>query len=112
MRHSKSQELERIHQGWAARQVYLPERAPWLPAYVHEILTFPNGKYDDQVDSTSQALNWFKGRAYEPGIVTYYREQAVKACGKAGLRISRHRCFRICRDSFFGNSTARCCREA
>ena len=43
-------------------QVYLPEQASWLAAYVHEMVTFDNGKHDDQVDSTSQALNWYKSR--------------------------------------------------
>jgi predicted phage terminase large subunit-like protein len=32
--------------------VYLPEKAPWLAQYVHELATFPNGKHDDQADST------------------------------------------------------------
>jgi predicted phage terminase large subunit-like protein len=40
--------------------VYVPEKAPWLAEYLHELATFPKGKYDDQVDSTSQALDWFK----------------------------------------------------
>jgi predicted phage terminase large subunit-like protein len=40
--------------------VYLPKEAPWLPAYLHELATFPMGRHDDQVDSTSQFLDWFK----------------------------------------------------
>ena len=40
--------------------VHLPEKAPWLCEYLHELTSFPNGKYDDQADSTSQALDWFK----------------------------------------------------
>jgi len=39
-------------------QVLLPRGAPWLADYVAELLAFPNGLHDDQVDSTSQALNW------------------------------------------------------
>jgi predicted phage terminase large subunit-like protein len=38
--------------------VYLPEQADWLTDYLNELTVFPNGKYDDQVDSTSQALDW------------------------------------------------------
>src|SRR6266478_1502141 len=38
--------------------VYLPTEADWLAAYLHELTTFPNGKHDDQADSTSQALDW------------------------------------------------------
>jgi len=28
--------------------------------YLHELAVFPNGKYDDQVDSTAQFLDWIK----------------------------------------------------
>ena len=44
-------------------QVYLPRDAPWLGAYVQELLAFPTGRHDDQVDSTSQALDWMTARA-------------------------------------------------
>jgi predicted phage terminase large subunit-like protein len=37
-------------------QVYLPEGAPWLDAYVTELAAFPRGAHDDLVDSTSMAL--------------------------------------------------------
>jgi predicted phage terminase large subunit-like protein len=40
--------------------VHLPDTAPWLAQYLHEITTFPNGRHDDQVDSTAQMLDWFK----------------------------------------------------
>ncbi len=40
--------------------VRLPYSAPWLDEYRREITTFPGGKYDDQVDSTTQALDHFK----------------------------------------------------
>jgi predicted phage terminase large subunit-like protein len=36
--------------------VYLPNSAPWLEAYLKELLGFPDCKYDDQIDSTSQFL--------------------------------------------------------
>ena len=41
-----------------AGQVLLPREAPWLAMYLSELLAFPNGAHDDQVDSTSQALDW------------------------------------------------------
>lgn len=44
-------------------EVHLPREAPWLGAYVSELLAFPTGKHDDQVDSTSQALDWLSARA-------------------------------------------------
>src|SRR5439155_23149467 len=48
--------------------VHIPETAPWLAEYLHEMSVFPKGKHDDQVDSTAQFLDWFKrpspGQAY------------------------------------------------
>ena len=41
-----------------AGRVYIPERADWLDDFRTEILQFPNGRHDDQVDSLSQFLNW------------------------------------------------------
>ncbi|MAG34358.1 MAG: terminase [Deltaproteobacteria bacterium] len=41
-----------------AGHVFLPAKAPWLDDFVSELLAFPFGRYDDQVDSLSQFLNW------------------------------------------------------
>jgi hypothetical protein len=38
--------------------VHLPETAPWLAEYLHELAVFPNGQHDDQADSTAQFLDW------------------------------------------------------
>jgi predicted phage terminase large subunit-like protein len=43
---------------WQAGEVLLPERAPWLQPYIDQLLRFPAGKNDDDVDATSQYLNW------------------------------------------------------
>ena len=32
--------------------------APWLPEFKRELVSFPASKYDDQVDSVSQFLEW------------------------------------------------------
>ena len=49
--------------------IYLPDKADWLTDYVHELITFPKGKFDDQCDSTSQALDWVKtGSGFEHSI--------------------------------------------
>jgi predicted phage terminase large subunit-like protein len=40
------------------RFVAIPQRAPWLAEYLHEMTVFLNGKHDDQVDSTAQFLDW------------------------------------------------------
>jgi predicted phage terminase large subunit-like protein len=47
-------------------QVHLPEQAPWLDDYVREITAVPGSKYDDQVDSTSQALDYLERFAHLP----------------------------------------------
>jgi predicted phage terminase large subunit-like protein len=40
----------------------LPRTAPWLPALKRELLGFPNTRYDDQVDSVTQFLEWTGSR--------------------------------------------------
>lgn len=44
-----------------AGQVFLPERANWLPDLEAELFAFPGGRHDDQCDSISQALLDRKG---------------------------------------------------
>lgn len=40
--------------------VYIPENASWMPSFEDEILNFPAGAHDDQVDSMTQALNYMR----------------------------------------------------
>jgi len=40
--------------------VWVPESAPWLPAFKNEVELFPNGKFKDQVDVMTEALDWFR----------------------------------------------------
>ena len=51
--HSTSGMIENGH-------VFLPEKAEWRNAYLHEMTTFPRGRHDDQMDSTSQVLDWLR----------------------------------------------------
>jgi len=57
---------------------HIPDKAAWLDEYLHELKGFPNGKFDDQADSTSQALDWFKQgsgtRTYD--LFEYYKREA------------------------------------
>ena len=62
--------------------VYLPEHEPWLPDYLHELMMFPKGRHDDQVDSTSQALQWFNWQPPEPSIITYYQRLSEELYGR------------------------------
>ena len=45
-----------------AGQVYLPKQAAWLGDLQAELVQFPRGAHDDQVDSISQFLNWIEAR--------------------------------------------------
>jgi predicted phage terminase large subunit-like protein len=51
-----------------AGQVFLPERADWLPDLEAELFAFPGGRHDDQCDSVSQAL--FDGDRNMPMQIT------------------------------------------
>lgn len=46
-----------------AGKLSLPQQAAWLPDFEAELLAFPNGPHDDQVDALSQYLNWTKKTA-------------------------------------------------
>ncbi|KRS19182.1 phage terminase large subunit [Roseovarius indicus] len=48
--------------------VYLPVDAPWLKTFKRELQSFPRGKWDDQVDSFSQFLNWTKGYGFRRAL--------------------------------------------
>ena len=67
--------------------VHVPREAHWLDAYILELTTFPKGKHDDQVDSTAQALEWFKKGTFEPGLLAYYRSLVEGSRGNAAGRV-------------------------
>ena len=39
-------------------RVFLSKKAPWLDEFETEVMAFPHGAHDDQVDSMAQALEW------------------------------------------------------
>jgi len=63
--------------------VHIPETAPWLADYLHELTVFPNGKHDDQTDSTAQFLDWFKRPFPCQGFFELMRMQAERARNRA-----------------------------
>jgi predicted phage terminase large subunit-like protein len=70
--------LMRLHAQTGAIEngfVYLPREAHWMAEYLHELTTFPNSKYDDQVDSTSQVLAWTKQGASAEAWIEFMRQQ-------------------------------------
>jgi hypothetical protein len=58
------------------RLVHIAETAPWLAEYLLELTVFPNGKHDDQADSTAQFLDWYKMPFPGQNIFELYRMQA------------------------------------
>lgn len=47
-----------------AGAVLLPDEAPWLDEFRSEVLAFPQGAHDDQVDALSQLINWKRTKTY------------------------------------------------
>jgi len=45
-----------------AGQLFLPREAHWLGEFKSEVLAFPSGRFDDQVDALSQLLEWLRLR--------------------------------------------------
>ena len=58
-------------------QLYLPTAAPWLADFETELLSFPNGRFDDQVDTVSQLLTWL-----------YYRPVYTRLQGRCQLDLT------------------------
>jgi len=62
---SKEARLHAVSPQIEAGCVYLPDPliAKWVPEFLEEISAFPSGKFDDQVDATSQALERMESTA-------------------------------------------------
>jgi predicted phage terminase large subunit-like protein len=60
--------------------VHVPDKAAWLGEFLHELTAFPKGKYDDQADSTSQALDWFKNNSTQGayGLLEYWKQETER----------------------------------
>jgi predicted phage terminase large subunit-like protein len=62
-----------------AGHVHLPNQANWLDGFLLELLAFPRGRHDDQVDSISQFLKWaakrkfFESECIGPGLPIVWR---------------------------------------
>lgn len=69
---------------------------PWLRPFRHHdgtglaqdgesecprFLAFPMAKYDDQVDSTSQALKWISDKGQEPAFLVFMRRLLAEEAG-------------------------------
>jgi predicted phage terminase large subunit-like protein len=60
-----------------AGHMLLPGEAPWLGDFLAELLAFPNGRHDDQVDSVSQFLHWAWQDTRRPKIALFGGEVIV-----------------------------------
>jgi predicted phage terminase large subunit-like protein len=69
--------------------VYLPREAGWRAEYLRELAMFPNGKNDDQVDSTSQALAWINELRSESGHLVYMRREALSQFLAQGVSLEQ-----------------------
>jgi predicted phage terminase large subunit-like protein len=67
-----------------AGQVHVPEDAPWLGAWMEELLAFPNARHDDQVHSTSQALDYLSALAPRMQALREPRQRPQAALRPAG----------------------------
>jgi predicted phage terminase large subunit-like protein len=61
-----------------AGHIYLPRETDWLDTLLLELLAFPNGQYDDQVDSVSQFLNWVSLHNFQSGRVSMFGPKIVR----------------------------------
>jgi predicted phage terminase large subunit-like protein len=59
-----------------AGMILLPDDAEWADDYIESMTRFPKGKHDDDVDSTSQALNYLRRR--QNGVMEYIERELAK----------------------------------
>lgn len=61
---SKEMRAELVAPQFEAGNVFIPDPsiAPWVGDYIEEMVVFNNGKFNDQVDATTQALAQFMSR--------------------------------------------------
>ena len=57
-----------------AGKVWLPREAPWLKDFYHELVQFPGGRHDDQIDSLVQFLRYEAGEKGNPTVSAGDRE--------------------------------------
>ena len=67
-------------------QVWIPMECPGLDDYLHELATFPNGKWADQVDSTSQALKFIGEPPPNMAFLEYIKAEVL---GRYGITLDQ-----------------------
>jgi predicted phage terminase large subunit-like protein len=69
-----------------AGRCYLPRQTAWVYDFVEEHRQFPNGAYDDQVDTTSIALAYLALGQVTGGPVYSEPKQSLWRSGRGGRR--------------------------
>ena len=68
-----------------AGRVFVPASAPWLSDYLDELSSFPAAPHDDQVDSTTMALAYLRGRPQPFDLEAYAAAEIRAPSGAADL---------------------------
>ena len=74
----KETRMSRHQARFEAGRILLPAEAPWLADFEAELLAFPNGRYDDQVDALLLFLDWFAEHEQFLGPTTFHGPIIVK----------------------------------
>lgn len=81
---SKTARAHSITPLWEAGNVLLPspQMCPWVEAYISELLQFPMGAHDDQIDAMTQALNHFISKRTIVVPRSAIRQRAIPSRGR------------------------------
>ncbi|MFG1266198.1 phage terminase large subunit family protein [Xanthobacter aminoxidans] len=91
---SKVSRLDECIGAFQQKMVSIQCNATWFKDYMDELLAFPNGRFSDQVDATTQFLNWALpialGEKKDPTVRTVpYITRGVPGPGRMVWRIGR-----------------------
>jgi predicted phage terminase large subunit-like protein len=67
-----------------AGNIYIPDPSiePTIEDYIHEHCGFPNAAYDDEVDATTQCINWLRTRCKTNGFIEFMARQVAEKNSK------------------------------
>lgn len=73
---SKTARLIACSGEWAALDWFLPRKAPWVRAFMDQLLMFPNARHDDYVDAMTQAAAWLAQETF--GFLEFWKKGATE----------------------------------
>lgn len=85
---SKYARFEAVSPMFVAGNVFIPDPSttPWVNDFIEELVTFPFGSHDDQVDATSQAIDYLRDKV-QP-FTENMIPRRITSISKRGERIS------------------------